>query len=158
MSRREMSEIDELSRRVAELSRLVAEERVLSRVADYFHDALVPTPHFMAHGVRATHRPLTKIVRRAAQSYGFEIMDAAALFHAPRFSLWHGTIGALFGPMAVVLYFDDQHRGVAIFGVPTDPITHYVRFSLPEGARDPEVDLGDINLVSASPARQRGSA
>lgn len=157
MSRRPMPRTVELSGRVAKLSRLVAEAHDLSRIANCFHDELVPNPHFMDQGVPATHRPLTEIVRGVARTYGYEIMDAATLLYAPRFSLWHGTIGGLFGAMAVVLYFDDQHRGVASFGMATDPNTHYVRFSLPEAARDPEGDLGSLELLSASPARRRGS-
>ncbi|MBX3226548.1 MAG: hypothetical protein KIT84_32195 [Labilithrix sp.] len=148
----------DLETRIAKLGRLVAEARELADVAKYFHDQLVPFPPFLDEGVQAEHKPLQQLVRGIATSYDVKIPEGQGkLLHLPRFSLWHGALGHAIGPMAVIIYFDDQHRGVASFGTISNPRTHYIRFSLPEQARDPNHDLGGMKIESAR-VGPRGSA
>jgi hypothetical protein len=149
---------DELAKRVGRLARLVAQARELSEIDTYFHDALALYPPFLAESVEAVHKPLREIVRGVAQSYGCALQGDGKLHRIERLSLWHGSLGSVVGAMAIIIYFDDQQRGVASFGRISDPNTHHVRFSLPEEARDPNLELRDMQVVGAGPARRRGLA
>jgi hypothetical protein len=150
--------MDQLTKRIAKLARLVAEARDLSEVETYFHDEVVPHPSFISEGAPALHKPLRDIVRNVARAYGCLLPNEYSLLHLPRFSLWHGWLGSPSASMALLIYFDDQHRGVASFGKFSDRYTRRIRFSLPEGARDPDVELGNMKIASASPANGRGLA
>ncbi len=147
---------DKLTGRMRKLARLVAEARDLSEVETYFHDEVVPDPAFMTAGAPARHKPLHAVVKGVARAYGCILTDEASLFHLPRFSFWHGAVGHPLTSLALIIYFDDQHRGVASFGQLSDPLHHRFRFSLPDGARDPEIEVGNVKLTSVS--RQRGLA
>jgi hypothetical protein len=144
---------DKLLERIAKLAHLVAEASDLSEIETYFHDSIVPDPAFMAAGSSAVHKPLQAVVRSVARLYSCELTDECRFLHVPQFSLWHGSLGNPLGSMALLIYFDDQHRGIASFGRLSDSHTHRFRFSLPEGARDPEVDTENLKLTSVSNRR-----
>lgn len=146
-----------LTKRIATLARLMTEASELSDVESYFHDKIVSHPLFMAQGTPALHRPLRDIVRKVAQVYGCAL-SGCGLYHVPQYSLWHGTLGSPLGSMALLIYFDDQHCGMASFARLCADVTHRIRFSLPEGARDPDMELGDMEIAGVSRRSGRGLA
>ncbi len=149
---------DDLEARVAELARRVTDAHDLKTVDEWFHRSLVPFPPFLAESVQAVHRPLQTIAQGIARSYGFVVELRDPLQRLARLSLWHGALIGERGAMALLVYFDDQHRGVCSFGNLNDPMTHYARFSLPEEARDPDADISNLQLMSAAPRGIRGQA
>lgn len=149
---------DELRRRIAKLGRLVAEARQLSEVADHYHDQLLAYRPFVEAGVAAEHKPLRQLVRSVTAAYDLALPETGGkLYRIADASLWHGVMGDLLGPMAFVVYFDDQHRGVVSFGLISDPNTHHARFSLPEGSRDPDQEIPALRVAGVSAGR-RGQA
>lgn len=143
-----------LSKRIAKLARLVAEAPELSDIEAYFHDEVVSDSSFMAQSTQALHKPLRDIVGQVARSYGLAL-SGCRLYHVPRYSLWHGSLGSPVGSMALLVYFDDQHCGMASIARLCDVQTHRIRFSLPEGARDPDIELGRMEMIT-SVARRSG--
>lgn len=147
-----------LSKRIAELGRLMAEAPDLADVDAHFHDQVVSHPEFMAAGVPRLHKPLIDIVGKVAGAYGHPL-QTRTLYYVPECSLWHGWLGNIAESMALIVYFDDQHVGMACICSWSDPLAHRIRFSLPEGlARDPNAVLEPMSIASFTRRTTRGVA
>lgn len=152
-----MNETETLSQRIAKLARLMAEAPDLQDVEICFYDEVVCHPAFIAEGHPAMHKPLRDLVGQVAKAYGHPLRGCK-LYHLPKFSLWHGLLGNPLGAMAMLVYFDDQHCGMASFARLAEGLSHRIRFSLPEGVRDPGVELGEMEITSISRRSGRASA
>lgn len=141
----------EIERRVAKLKQLVMEAKNLQQPARCFDDELASHGPFLNQGTFRQHKPLCKLVRSTAASYGHPLEPGDDVFvHLPRYSMWHGPLGCLSGSMAVVIYFDDIQRGIASIGKVIEPETHYIRFSLPRELADPDRELGELEVAGVS--------